>query len=107
MPISQVTVDFLKQMPKLVTRSVSLDHAVTLINRSILKRIQHPATGRSRTLQIQSDDLGQASQAAAGGDVETLINEELHDISTSLDEFGLTVLEEEVLEGALRSLGFR
>ena len=98
--------NFLKQILKLVTRSISFDHAVTFINRSILKRILHPATGRSRTLQIQSDDLDQASRAAVGGDVELLTKEELHDIGAALDEFGLVVPAEEVLEGPSHPQGF-
>ena len=102
----QATVNFLKQMSKLATRSISFDYAVTLINRSILKRILHPATGRSRTLQIQSDDLDQASRVAVGGDVEPLTKEELHDIGTALDEFGLVVPVEEVLERLSHPQGF-
>ena len=103
----QATVNFLKQMSKLTTRSISFDHAVTLINRSILKRILHPATGRSRMLQIQSDDLDQASRAAVGGDVEPLTKEKLHNIGVALDKFDLVVPVKEVLEGLSHLQSFR
>ena len=58
-------------------------------------------------LQIQSDDLDQASRAAVGGDVEPLTKEELHNISATLDEFSLVMPAEEVLKGPSHPQGFR
>src|SRR5947199_3554639 len=70
-------------------------------------RITHPATGRNRSLQIQSNDLDRASRAAKDRDAAPLTRDELHELGAALDEFGLAVPAEEVLVGPTHSRGFR
>src|SRR5438552_2292645 len=103
----QATHYFLKQTSKLVTQAPNFNQAVLHINRCIHMRITHPATGRNRSLQIQSNDLDRASRAAKDRDAAPLTRDELHELGAALDEFGLVVPAEEVLVGPTHSRGFR